>query len=504
MNFKHINMWEIFHRPPLSVLCLFLAIALASCSESGIDMAGGGIGGTGKSIGTITAKGSITVNDTKFTTTGAQIVFDDKSGTEDDLQVGMTAKVLARFSADGLTGNAEKVEVDDEVQGEITSFGPEPDSFTVLAQKISVDGLTTYGNVSGLAELQSLFTTAPPVVVEIHGQRVGTGTIIATRVELLAGVRLAEEDELKGIASGLSGTTFFIGTQYIETAGATIEPDGSRREDIRDGILAEVHGAISGTHPAFGPIFLARSVDIEELEDADFAFENGDEFEIEGFITEFDGPGDRAFKVAGFAVELADDVRFVGGVAADLEDDIKVEAEGRVTAGGIRLVEKIKFKDSVRIEAKVEDKGVEDNGSDWVTLFGKKVLITSQTKIRVKLGFASIGVGDGMKVRGFVNQDNATITATRIDDPRPAGPEKQVLQGPVDSFDRNARKLVIIGITVDASGVAEGNFKSDDDQTIGSNQFFGILENATGIVVVKARGVFDGTMTITADTVEIE
>ncbi|NIS74748.1 MAG: hypothetical protein GTO08_05615, partial [Deltaproteobacteria bacterium] len=153
---------------------------------------------------------------------------------------------------------------------------------------------------------------------------------------------------------------------------------------------------------------------------------------------------------------------------------------------------------------KVEDKGVEDNGSDWVTLFGKKVLITSQTKIRVKLGFASIGVGDGMKVRGFVNQDNATITATRIDDPRPAGPEKQVLQGPVDSFDRNARKLVIIGITVDASGVAEGNFKSDDDQTIGSNQFFGILENATGIVVVKARGVFDGTMTITADTVEIE
>ncbi len=151
------------------------------------------------------------------------------------------------------------------------------------------------------------------------------------------------------------------------------------------------------------------------------------------------------------------------------------------------------------IEAKVEEKGI-----DYVKLLGKTVLVPTTTKIRVSDGFPSIKVGDGLKVRGFVNPGSDVITATRIDDPPPAGPEKEVLQGPVESFDGDARSLVIIGITIDASLVAEENFTADGDQPLGAFDFFEFLEKATGIVVVRARGDYDGVRTITADSVEIE
>jgi hypothetical protein len=463
-------------------------VLLAPCSDSGINLAGGGIGGTGKRTGTITAKGSIVVNGVEFETAGAAITVDDNPGTEDDLKVGMVARVSGTFNSDGLTGDAERIEAENEVQGRV-SGSPGADSFVLVGSSVFVDAETVYGNDGGLG----IGALADGTAVEVHGFRDQDGNVRATRVELLAGTGII--DEVKGFATGFTDTaTPFKLRNGTASINVLLDPGFSSNGTISSGQLVALHGSYDGSSNTF----TATRVDIEELEDAEFKPEKGDEFEVEGFVTGFIDLSTNFF-VNRVEIQLASDVRLEGGLPADLTNDIKIEAEGDVITGGILLAGKIKFKDSVRIESRVEEKG-----SDYVALLGKTVLITSLTKIRVSGGFASIGLGDGLKVRGFVNPGNAAITATRIDDPRPAGPEKQILQGPVEDFNRTAQTLVIIGITVDASGVEENNFEGDDDQSIGSTRFFNILENATSIVVVKARGVFDGGVTITADSVEIE
>ncbi len=470
------------------LLCLLAGLALFSCSDSGVHVAGGGVGGTGKSTGTITAKGSIVINGIEFDTAGAAITVDDSPATEEDLKVGMVARVRGTFNADGLTGDAEMIEAENEVQGRVAGQ-PGAYSFSLVGSTVFVDAETVYENDVGLG----IGALSDGAAVEVHGYRDQDGNVRATRVELLDGAEVI--DEVKGFATGFTDTeTPFTLSNGAASITVVLAPGFSSNGTIANALLVALHGSYDGSNSTF----TAARVDIEELEDAAFKPEKGDEFEVEGFVTGFVDL-DTSFFVNGVQVQLASDVRFDGGLPADLANDVKIEAEGHVIDGGILLTDKIKFKDSFRIEAKVEEKG-----SDYVELLGKTVLVTGTTKIRVSGGFASIKVDDRLKVRGFVNPGSDVITATRIDDPRPAGPEKEVLQGPVESFDGDARSLVIIGITIDASLVAEENFTADGDQPLGAFDFFEFLEKATGIVVVRARGDYDGVRTITADSVEIE
>ena len=461
---------------------LFLIVAcfaFASCGGGGGGsvVAGGGSGGTGISTGVMT-KGSVIVNGVRFEDSLAQITIDDTPKLPADLEDGMVVKVRGKFNADGLTGEAERIEAENEVQGKIASKGPEADAFTVLGTKVFVDGGTVWSNVPG-SSLAGLSVDDP---VEVHGLRDSANNLRATRVEFLAGARLAEPDELKGVVSGLSAgaQTFFLGTQLVSYGGATIRPAGA----LADGILVEVHGSLSG------PTFNATFVDLEDLEDDAFDPAEGEEVEVEGFVSGFGAtPGD--FFVNGRAVRTTASTRFEGGIPGDLANDVRVEAEGH-KSGSVLIVEKIEFKESVRIESNAAG-----STANSVTLLGKTVLLTSQTDT----SGLTVGLTGGLKVRGFLNLDGVTITATRIDSlSNPVDVDKHILQGPVSSFDAPARTLTIAGITVNASGTGV-EFEDDNDALITPSQFFALL--TANRTIVKARGTF-AAGTITADKVEIE
>jgi len=460
------------------------ALAIAVAAASALSACGGGGGGSPVatsapvvSTGTMT-KGSVIVNGVRFEDTLANIHPDDtgKVFLPSDLKDGMTVKVRGEINDDRVTGRALEIEVENEVRGTVTAVGT--DSFTVLGQTVFVDGGTVFANVAGIGGL-----VAGTSAVEVHGQRDAAGNIRATRVELLAGPG-AVVDEVRGVVAGKDASpgpgTFSIGGGTFTYDAGTVIVGGVA---FNNGDLVEIHLDAGTTR--------ANRIELEDAEDAEFEPAEGEEFEVEGFVT---GLAGNTFSVNGQAVSLKAGTRFEAGLPADLANDVRVEAEGHMVAG-VLVADKITFKDSVRMETNATAASATS-----VTAFGKTVFITGTTD--TSGATLPITAGTGVRIRAFLNNDNTTFTATRIDTlSGPVAADQQILQGTVSSFNAAARTLVIFGLTVDASGVPASEVQNDDDVIITFDQFFGAITlNRT---FVKARGSFSGS-TLTANKIELE
>jgi sorbitol-specific phosphotransferase system component IIA len=386
----------------------------------------------------------------------------------------MTVKLRGRLNDDGLTGVADRIKVLLEVRGEITSLGA--DSFTVLGQTILVNGQTLFADVSGLAVLKVHDR------VEIHGLRDSAGAVMATRIQLL-GADAPAIDEVRGIVANMTATTFDIGGLTIAFDSTTrIEPAGAV---FGSGDIVEVH--LSGT--------AAVLIEVERFEDVAFFPAEGQEFEVEGFISGFtDAAAD--FLVNDEPVRLANNARIRGGDETDLGNNVRVEVEG-ILANGVLLADKITFKDTIRIEANA------DTGGEAGVL-GRNVAFSSATRlVDLRSDTDAIIKGDGLKIRGFLSKDGTTISATRVKRlDRPVEPDKILLQGPVSSVDATpgAEKLVIAGVTVAISGAGQHGMRHGEREVALGDFLGSIVLDRT---IVKARGSF-GDGLLSANKLEIE
>ncbi len=470
----------MINRKLVGIFSLLLATALvsvmgiASCSSSGGDSDGAPASASAVSIGAMT-KGSVIVNGVRFEDTAANITADDTPKTAAFLENGMTVKVRGKINNDGATGAAEKIDVVAEVRGAVVSKGS--DTLSVHNQTVLVDGATVFdGGVTGVAGLSA----SPADNVEVHGQRDATGTIRATRVEKLAAG--AVDDEVRGTVSGKTSATFNIGTLAISTnASTSILPAGAT---FADGDIVQVH--LSGS--------TATKIKVEHAE-AEFEPAEGEEFEVEGFVSSLSSD---SFKVNDQQVQTSSSTRFDGGVKGDIVNDMKVEAEGHL-ANGVLVADKVTLKESIRIESSATADGKAD-------LLGKTVLVTSKTEFSSNLtSTAGIAVGDGLRIRGFVNNDGSSITATRVETQSPLSNNRSILRGPVKNINASASTFTILGITINAStATARPNDDSGNStQTMTPESFFTSL--TADRTIVKARGTFDaGTNTIAADEIELE
>jgi hypothetical protein len=393
----------------------------------------------------------------------------------------MAVKVKGTRNDDGVTGTASEIEVENEVRGTVANKGT--DSFTVLGQTVFVDGGTVFANVANFAAL------AVNDAVEVHGSRDTTSAIRATRVEKLNANPLG--DEFKGVVATKTGTTsgdFTLtgSTSTFTYSASTVLPNGMF--GVAD--LVEVH--LSGT--------AATRIEIEDLEDDKFKPSQNQEVEVEGYVTGFSGtPG--AFQVGGQAVQTTSSTRYEGGLSSDLANDVKVEAEGHYQ-GTTLVADKIKFKDSVRFEANLE--AVSLTGGT-VRVLGRTVIITSRTDQSPRDG--SFLVGEGVRIRAFLNQDKAAFTATRIDeDSNPIDANRIIVQGLVIDSSNNQTIVLVdaqAGFTVNTDRLSDLNFKDDNDASIGRTAFFSNLK--LGRTVVKARGSYSsGTLTAAPPDGEVE
>jgi len=435
---------------------------------------GGGTDGTGSvpptPVGTVTTssgamtKGSVILNGVRYDDSAA-IVTDDRSRAAAALADGMVVQLRGR-SDDRGNGTAERVEVENELRAPITSFNAtaNPQSFVAAGVTVLVDSQTVYANIANFAALVALGTGTR---VEVHGLRDASRNLRATRVEVVAAGQGL--DELRGTVSAVNTTTdtFTLnGNITVNYAGATFSPAGTAEAALSNGVLVEVRGALAGG------VFTATQVDLEDLEDDGLRGRNGEKQEAEGFVTGFTAhPG--SFFVDGRRVTTTSSTRFVGGTAADLVDDVKVEAEGSVDAQGVLVASKIEFR-QVRLLLHGRVTAV-DAGAGTLVVLGQTVRANDLTRIdtRASGGGNSTSLAaltpntDCVEVRATL--DGGTIVASEIKEPSGCG--KELVQARVTAENEASFTLTFLG-SLNASLANTSQFRDRNGAAISRAQFF--------------------------------
>src|SRR2546427_9569802 len=157
------------------VLTIFLAAAAALVVACGGGMSSA-TNPTGNApviaTGTITGFGSIYVNGVHFKTTSATIRKNGQVVAQSALKVGEIARIKGSKNASDGTGNADIVDVDENVAGSIATIDTTNNTFTVLGQTVKIDGGTSLSSdvqpadITGLKSPTSLKSVAwpPPTV----------------------------------------------------------------------------------------------------------------------------------------------------------------------------------------------------------------------------------------------------------------------------------------------------------------------------------------------------
>ncbi len=306
----------------VSLMCvLFL---FSACS--------GGEGGTGAtadvSQGQITEFGSIFVNNVEFDTTNAEISLDGIPGGDADLKLGMVVTVKGAIHADGVTGTADSVSVEEVVRGLLqTNNGV--DTLTVLDQTIEIPANARFDGVSDITGL-----TPGVDFVEISGYVKNSGVVSAARIERL-GVEVEQtQSKLFGSITDLDieSETFMVGdTLIVDYEDATIS--GFSNNTLSNDAFVKIHGR----YDAPNSTLIATNVENALVSDIDVA-----EIEIEGFVTSVISLSN--FIISGTKVQVDANTVYEGGVANDISVGVFLEAEGALV-NGILIAEEIEFDD---------------------------------------------------------------------------------------------------------------------------------------------------------------
>ncbi|MDJ0710550.1 MAG: DUF5666 domain-containing protein [Woeseiaceae bacterium] len=484
----------------ISALIAF-ALTLAACGGGGGAASGpvanpnpggntGGITRTGNAVavGPITGFGSVIVNGVTYDTSSATFTQDGTAATEADFKVGQYVLVQGTIDSNNTTGSASSVSFDDNVEGPVSSVDSAAGSFIILGQTVSVNGNTSFDD-SCPATLDDLLGVAS---VEVSGPVLADGTIAATRVECKA---IAGELEVTGTVSNhnAGAMTFQINALVVDYSGASVE-DFPTAGIINDGDPVEAKGnALGGA----GELRATRV----EYKGAEFANNEGDHVEVEGFITRFVSATD--FDVTGIPVTTNGATAFEGGAANDLGLNLKVEVEGEFDANGVLLATKVEIKQatSVRVTGRID------------TISGSTVLILNipvttdslTTRFEDKsnadvdpLSIGDLNVDDYVEVRGQeFPAGSGEIRAVLLEreDPRP----ETELRGFVEVGGVNRPTLTILGVTIDTNGSTV--YRDALDQVMLADDFWAAVGEGT---LVEAEGTETGVSALLAEELELE
>ncbi|OZG75310.1 hypothetical protein BTA51_02685 [Hahella sp. CCB-MM4] len=454
------------------VLGIVLSSGCGGGSGGGSVASNGGIEGTGApvaSMGSVTAFGSVFVNGVEYDTNSANITIDNTSSQpEDSLSLGMVVLVKGTVNRNGKTGDANSVVFDQNLEGPISSTNTVDGLLvlTALGIEVTVTDDTVLENVDydGLTA---------GIVISVSGFTAGD-SIIATRIEKLADSHTnGDKLEVEGIVGNIDTLLkeFTIGTQNVDYDGAVVVPASATLEN---GSLVEVKGTEFN-----GATLVATQVRIKSK---DAGFENGDNVEIEGVITDFNSSAD--FTVSGVIVN-ASDADFSNGSESDLANGIRLEIEGEIDTDGVLQASKVTIKSNPKNKLRAEASNI-NTTAHTLTLLGVTVE-TNSTTIFQDTGtgrlrfftFEDIEEGDWIDVQG--NFQGGTVSVSRLT--RRQSSSGVLVKGTVTA--KTADTLTVMGITIDTTDVDASSIVVGD------------LIVAEGLTVI-------GADTLRADSISVE
>lgn len=333
-----------FHNRVLRLTAGTVALGvLAACGGGGggsnVDVADGGIRGTGSSVGPVSGFGSVFVNGVEFSTDQV-VVGDDGISRESQLNVGMILRVDGQWRTNG-RGDAETVEYDDTLRGPMT-VGSVWDPVTrtasirILGQTVRIDSQTVLSGTV-VEDLQSF----DGAFVRMSGWRLPSGEFRASFLGLRSQANtdiFDERDkvELEGVIDQITSEELFIGTQRVNYSGAIF--DGLEADDLGVGAAVEVEGYL------VGEVLMADEVRPDDLRR--YGASEEEDIEFVGPVSAAYSETNGTVSVNGILVRITQDTEFDGingpndlleGLLVQVEGDF--EADGSVTAEEIELRE---------------------------------------------------------------------------------------------------------------------------------------------------------------------
>ena len=470
-----------------SLVLILLGGTLFACGGGGGGGLVSGIGGTGiTASGTITGFGSIFVNGVEFETGTADVTLDDNVGSEAELRLGMVVRVQGTVDDSGTRGTASTVEFDDNVQGPVSGpivTGPDglSKTFTVLGVGVRADSTKTVFDGVGFD------TLAVNDSVEVSGFFDGAGVVQATRIEKKEDFQPSlSEVELKGTVSGLSGTSFTLGSFTVEFAGADLSrvPGGV----ITDGLPVEVKGTLAGT-----TITASRIAQEDDLFGDDEA-----KVSLEGIVSNF--VSNSSFTVAGQAVNAAAAIFEPAGLT--LADGIEVEVEGPIVAGVLQAVKVEARGGNIKLEARVSAVNTPPGTLTLQFVPGTlNVVVDSRTALRDDTGvddsltLNEIVASNFLEVEAFRDDSTGALIATEI---RRDTLDDDILQGPVDDCAADT-SVTVLGLSYTLlAGTTE--YQDQNDLPIDGTTFCSGANTAGFFVKIRDDLAPDGI----ADEAELE
>jgi hypothetical protein len=478
-------------------IILSVIFSLAACSGSGgsdtpdvnppTPPPVGGIGRTGIAQGPISTFGSVVVNGVRYDTSSAAFTVNGLSGSQDDLRVGQVITVSGTIDDNGVDGNADDVNFDDNVKGPIQSIDLGTSQIVVLGQTVLVNPETSFDDSISPTSIDGLSVDD---IVEVSGLVDASGRITATRIELKPA---GTEFEVLGIVSAHNSASlqFNINNLVVDYSGATL--DNFSGGQISDGDFVEAKGlTLNGN----GQLVATRV----ELKNGLPGVADGVHIEIQGFITRFASATD--FDVTGLPVTTTANTVYEGGNAADLGLNIKVEVEGDVDANGLLVATKVDIRRAKAVRATANVDSV-NAGANSLVLLGITVSVDALTRLEDKssadvrpLTLADINAGDYIEVRGGeFPAGSGAILATILE--RDDVDADTILQGFVETISDPSFTILDVTIQTDGGTI----FRDVDNSVMSATDFFNQLAPNS---LVKAKGNEISDTVISAQEVEFE
>lgn len=463
----------------------------------------GGIVRTGVAVsaGPITGFGSIIVNGITYDTSGATFTRDDNPSSQDEFKVGETVIVKGTIDDDNTNAVAESVALDELVKGPVSAIAG--NQITAMGQTINAGSGTSIddscdASPADLSPLLGVFA------IEVYGSADGAGVITATRIECKTAADFVDDEfEVNGIVSGhnAAGMTFMINGLEVDYSGA-LSIDNFPGGQISDGDPVEAEGPpVNFDGSGATPVLAATKV---EYKGGALGGNAGDHYEVEGFITDFASATQFNLKVGTLVISVTTTANTVyeGGSAADLGNNLKIEAEGELDGNNNLVATKIEIKTSTNVRVA----GLVDAvAGDVVTILGISVN-TSVTTTRFEdkrddvdpFRVGDLAAGDYVEARGQ-EQPEGEITAFLIE--RDDSDPDTELRGFVEDGSVNGTtSFVILGVTVDTTSVDV--YRDENDAPISADAFWAAV--GAGGVIVDVTGSETGDTNLLARELQLE
>ena len=448
------------YRTITQMLSLLLAATLVGCGGSGSSADTSQLpppeGSAQTTVGQITGFGSIYVNGVEYDTTGSVYRVDDSVASGDDaLAVGMVVKVQGSVNADGLTGQADNIFYDDDIEGiveDLATDANDPNIKTFMVMGVSVQADKNGTNFEGEDDPTFGFETIKDGDnVEVSGDFSGD-VLIASYIEK----QDASDDdfEVKGTVDEYNGSDQFVLILRNESRLHVTIAEGAEIPSmgVMDGQYVEVEGTIPDTVNAPDSI-LAMKV---ELEDHDrIGDDDDDEVEIKGTLN-YDMTSE-TWSVMDVQLGFDDNTEYspqdLADSIADLSaDGLYVEVEGEYV-NDVMLVDEIELEeDDLEFKADVDSISATDARDGTMTLTFGAAIGTVDVRVTPDTMFLddeatnhydlnSIMMGDKVEIDARMGADGM-IYASSLHLEDDLGYE---IEGPVDAIDDVS--ITVVGIT---------------------------------------------------------